>query len=584
MNGMKTRRVAFALLLCGSAVSCFRQLPSRGGGEVKVPSPLAPGAPPERKIDPGDIAVPGGYRIEAVARGFTYPTAVAFDGDGRTYVLESGYSYGEVFLESKLLRLEADGRTTLIASGKNPPWNGMVFHEGAFFIAEGGVQEGGRILRITPDGKRTALVEGLPSFGDHHTNGPVVHEGFVYFGQGTATNSGVVGPDNAKFGWLKRRPGFHDVPCKDVTLAGANFETGNALSGDEKDRKVTGAYLPFGTPSRKGQVIEGSLPCSGAVMRVPVGGGPVELVAWGFRNPFGLAFSPDRRLFVAENGFDMRGSRPVWGAADLLWEVEEGGWYGWPDHADGRHVDQKRYKVLENPMPPRLLAEHPGKPPKPVAWFPVHSSTNGLDFSRNEKFGHAGEAFLAQFGDMTPETGKVASPVGFKVVRVDMKTGASHDFASNRGRENGPASKTKGGGLERPVGVRFDPAGTALYVVDFGIMALDEKGPKAQMETGVLWRITRSAEEPDPKRVQQEPRTESQLRGRAVFDEWCTQCHPHGEAGLGPPFNEINLPPKAIEARVRNHLGPTMPIFGSDEISDPELKDLINYMQALRRK
>jgi hypothetical protein len=72
----------------------------------------------------------------------------------------------------KLLRVETDGRTTVIASGeRNGPWTGVTFHNGAFFIAEGGVMEGGRILRITKDGAITALISALPSYGDHHTNG-----------------------------------------------------------------------------------------------------------------------------------------------------------------------------------------------------------------------------------------------------------------------------------------------------------------------------------------------------------------------------------------------------------------------------
>jgi hypothetical protein len=46
--------------------------------------------------------------------------------------------------------------------------------------------------------------------------------------------------------------------------------------------------------------------------------------------------------------------------------------------------------------------------------------------------------------------------------------------------------------LERPVAVRFDPAGEALYVVDFGVMTLGPQGPMPRQKTGVLWKITRS--------------------------------------------------------------------------------------------
>jgi hypothetical protein len=49
-------------------------------------------------------------------------------------------------------------------------------------------------------------------------------------------------------------------------------------------------------------------------------------------------------------------------------------------------------------------------------------------------------------------------------------------LATNRGGKNGPASWLGTGGLERPVSVKFDAAGGALYVVDFGIMKVTEKG------------------------------------------------------------------------------------------------------------
>jgi hypothetical protein len=133
----------------------------------------------------------------------------------------------------------------------------------------------------------------------------------------------------------------------------------------------------------------------------------------------------------------------------------------------------------------------PSEPPFPTAQFGVHSSSNGFDFAR-EAFGYAGEAFVAQFGDMTPGTGKVLGPVGFRVVRVDVEHGIVHEFASNRGNSNGPASLLETGGLERPVAARFDPSGAMLYVVDFGIMTTTEQGPRPRKQTGVIWRIRRA--------------------------------------------------------------------------------------------
>lgn len=189
---------------------------SKGGGQI--------GAIPQRQITASDIALQPGYKIEPVTSGLTFPTACTFDEQGNFYVIEAGYSYGEVWGEPKLLRIANDGKSTVIANGsRNGPWTGITFYDGAFYVAEGGEQEGGRILKITKDGNITALISELPSLGDHHTNGPVIKDGYIYFGQGTATNSSVVGTDNAEFGWLLRRKDFHDIPCADVILSGQNY-------------------------------------------------------------------------------------------------------------------------------------------------------------------------------------------------------------------------------------------------------------------------------------------------------------------------------------------------------------------------
>ena len=79
----------------------------------------------------------------------------------------------------------------------------------------------------------------------------------------------------------------------------------------------------------------------------------------------------------------------------------------------------------------------------PTAVFAVHTSADGIDFSKGSSFGFEGEAFVAEFGDMAPNVGKVWDPVGFKVVRVDVKTGVIRDFAVNKGKRNGPASTLK---------------------------------------------------------------------------------------------------------------------------------------------
>jgi len=460
--------------------------PSNGAGQTRFEAP--------RKIDASDIAVLQGYRIEPVATGLTFPSGITFDDHGRAYVVESGYSYGEMWTTPRLLRIDPDGSAREIARDeKKGPWTGVTFHDGAFYVAEGGVLEGGRILRIETNGVITALISNLPGFGDHHVNGPVFSpDGWLYFSIGTASNSGVVGEDNAEFGWLKRKPNFHDIPGQDITLAGQNFSSKDPLNGNRAKVK-TGAFLPFGTSSHPGQVVKGQVPCSGAVMRMKPDGSNLELVAWGFRNPFGLAFDSSGQLFVTENSFDERGSRPVWGTPDVLWKVNQGVWYGWPDFAGGIPLhDNQQFKPPFKSPPKFLLASHPNQPPSPAAIFGVHSSADGFDFSRNPAFGFVGQPFVALFGDEAPAAGKVLHPVGAKVVRVDLSTGVVQEFAVNRGSVNAPASKLKRGGLERPVAARFNPEGDALYVVDFGVVNHPKKAAQPHPQTGVIWRITRN--------------------------------------------------------------------------------------------
>jgi glucose/arabinose dehydrogenase len=583
-----SRRVWVAALIVVAIGACYWMRSSRGGGQTEFTGP--------RLIRAEDIALPAGYRIEAVAAGLTFPTGVAFDDTNDVYVVESGCAYGEVFATPRLLRVGPTGELEVVATGgRNGPWTGVVFHEGVFYAAEGGQLEGGRILRITPDGRITAIVESLPSVGDHHTNGPAIGpDGWIYFGQGTATNSGVVGEDNAQFGWLSRNPDFHDIPCRDITLAGVNFESKDT-SGSRT--VTTGAFSPFGTATTAGQVVRGEVPCNGAVMKVSLAGGQPELVAWGFRNPFGLAFAPDGRLYVTDNGYDERGSRPVFGSGDYLWRVEPGTWHGWPDFAGGR-------PFFDDDIQP-VLAAHPGRPPEAVAIFGVHSSADGFDFSRNPAFRTCGRGFRRvarrhgaarrqgagarrvqggsgrcperrrrglrrqqgrderpRFLDRIGRTGAAGGgplrSLGSGALRRRLRR---HDDD----KPGAPAAARNGRPVEDHTSRRLVIRGGASVLALAGCVVLAACGPARRSEPllGPL-RLSDPAEE----------------RGGIVFMSYCQSCHPGGEAGLGPALNDKPLPDFLKKVQVRNGLG-SMPSFSDEEISNRELDDLMAYLGAL---
>lgn len=166
-------------------------------------------------------------------------------------------------------------------------FTGARWHDGSLYFMNTDT-----LSRLAPDGKVEDVVTGLRGLGDHQANYPVVGpDGKLYFGQGSATNTAVVGADNWAYEWLRHFPDFHDVPGQDVTLAGQNYEFKNVL-GNLTETVRTGAFVPFGTETHPGEVIKGTVKCNGAVLRCNADGSELELVAWGFRNPYGIASTP----------------------------------------------------------------------------------------------------------------------------------------------------------------------------------------------------------------------------------------------------------------------------------------------------
>ena len=70
-------------------------------------------------------------------------------------------------------------------------------------------------------------------------------------------------------------------------------------------------------------------------------------------------------------------------------------------------------------------------------------------------------------------------------------------------------------------------------------------------------------------------------QGRKIFMAKCHQCHPGGDAGLGPALNNKPVPKFLIRFQVRQGFG-AMPAFSERDITDEELENLLVYIKALR--
>ncbi|HZK02635.1 MAG TPA: PQQ-dependent sugar dehydrogenase [Anaerovoracaceae bacterium] len=429
----------------------------------------------KRYLNPKDIMLPPGFMIEVFAEGLTTPINITFTKDKEMLVADSGITDGN----GKVMKRTNNG-FEIVADGFNAPLTGITVHNGDIYVSHRRF-----VTVVKPDGKKVDILDGLPSDGDHHNNRVVFGpDGKMYYGQGTATNSGVPGKDND---WIPEHPFFHDYPGATITLNGENFGSSTFLEHFPDRKTVTGAYSPFGVPSSSGQMVKGITRANGSIMRANADGTNLELVAWGLRNPFRIRFDRNGRLYAANHGLDIRGSRPVANSPDEFQLIEEGIWYGWPDYTGGQPVTDPQFKPEGMKQPEFLLSEHPMIPPKPFAEFRPHSATMGFSFNEDPGFGPVGEAYIAEFGAIIPTNtgGKPIYGVGHRVSRINMDDGTINLFAINN--TGVPAHLTGGGGFERPIDAVFGPDG-ALYISDFGIFT--STGPVAK--TGVIWKVTRS--------------------------------------------------------------------------------------------
>jgi hypothetical protein len=336
-------------------------------------------------------------------------------------------------------------------------------------------------------------------------------DGRLYFGQGTATNSGVVGEDNYAFGWLKLASQFHDIPGKVITLVGQNFNSSNPLTKDPNQNKsVTGAFVQFGNSTTKGQIIKGNVKCSGCILSANPDGTDLKVVAWGMRNPYGLAFdNKSGKLIVSMNGADERGSRPIANDMDKVYTIDVsnptnlGKWYGWPDFfGNAQPVTDPLFKSPRGKEPLQFLMQnHPLPVQKPFGLIETNAGITqvAIPNSTTTNFGLDGKAFIGQFGTMVPitHTPSLQPPaqkmiIGQKVVTIDLRTGIISEFVSLKSPD--PSF--------RPMGVKFNDKENALYIISTGKVEVRNTMPNGTPlpmptpwgypHTGVVWKVTKT--------------------------------------------------------------------------------------------
>src|SRR5215207_8164997 len=416
-----------------------------------------------------------GYTIEPIIWNLTLPTSVTFDNENNMYIAEAGFIYGGLQPIPRILKIDSQSGniSILVDRNLNGPITDIEFYDGKIYVSHRGI-----ISTIEPDsGLVKDIIIGLPSLGDHHNNqiaiGP---DNRLYFGQGEATNSGVVGEDNFKLGWTKIAPQFHDLPAKNITLTGQNFVTKNPLTAEPNDTATTGAFVPFGTPTYPGQVIQGNIKCNGCILSANLDGTDLKLVGWGFRSAYGMAFSSidSTKLLVTVNGADERGSRPIINDTEKVYSIDIfdpnglGKFYGWPDFfGNAEPVTDPKFQSPNSNTNQHLEFLMQNHPPveKPLVQLEVGSALAQVDFSSSNNnntnnFGLEGMAFISEFGIMVPISHSPESIqnqekiVGQKVVMFNTETNNYSDFLSLKFPD--PSF--------RPVGIAFNKNEDVLYI------------------------------------------------------------------------------------------------------------------------
>ena len=561
------RPIRATLLMLVALVSIATLLPTTAQAQTRT-NHTAGCAGNVVNYNPGngeDIVVPKGYKVERFSKqDLNFPTGIAFIGsksDFKVLVLESGHGlpsrcndredpvYGGPFSATNpftpdIVVLDKNGNRMPGTFGKpTGPGNGFQADGPAIDIGFENRAQGGRLFAtdsnqsirtsgfnnssriVTVDLKTntvTPWITGLPT-GDHPSEQLEFKDGWIYWSQGSTTNSGVVGHDNG--GGANQQ----DIPCQDITLSANGFTSasGHVTSGFSAHHTFRPGATVKAFESATGPGI-----CDGSILRAKLNSKnpklTIEPYSWGYRNPYGIRFAPDDHalkggLFVTENGEDERGARPTQNAPDRLQLAQQNpdgspDYHGWPDrfgfldstqavfNPTGGPGDDLCNPPNPNPFPaciPLVIATNPqvkpilAFPPQPItaplALEPADVAAVGHDFAPDSfVFGvvRKGASLISREGDFgfAKENGEPPAGHDIELVNFARKGERFHleqsRFAFNckqadqfHDADGTPRCKSIEDqafvsipalrGINRPNTAMFGPD-DALYLVDYG--------------------------------------------------------------------------------------------------------------------